>query len=93
MSIAMAVTKRRIESDQQSGCKLGRLIPNLNTEDKEALLYAIEAVREDAAKPVHRRFFTIAWLVELLNSNGYSIGKTVVSEHLGKVCACEHSSE
>ena len=93
MSIASDVSKKQILRAQSCGCKLGFYLSIMNSEDKEALDYAIEAVRGDAEKPVPQRYFTIAWLTKVLNDNSFIIGKTVVSDHLRKACACDQSSE
>jgi hypothetical protein len=72
-------------------CKLGELLGSelaLSPSDHQALQDAIELVREDAKRPQAERFFTVAWLHDVLNNNQISIGKTVVSEHVRKVCAC-----
>lgn len=93
MSIASAVAEKRVLQEQSLLCKLGRILAFEDREDREALEYAINMVRADQAKEVNKRYFTIAWLTKVLNDNGYPIGKTAVSDHVGEVCACEHPSE
>lgn len=74
-------------------CKLANLYTELSPEDRDALDYAIDACRKDAATAQPARIFTVAWLTKVLNDNEHPIGKTVVSDHLRKVCACEQPSE
>ena len=70
-------------------CKLAQHQAAMPVEDAEALDFAIEMVREQAFRPQSERYYTQAWLVALLNNNGYSIGKTAVSDHLSRKCHCD----
>lgn len=53
-------------------------------EDVEAFKAAVKLVEGDRDKPQNERFFTVQWLTNILNENGYTIGKTSVSEYLRK---------
>ncbi len=64
-------------------CKLGSILASMEQEDWEALDYAIAMVRQDKESQ--------AWLVKVLNDNGYTIGKTAVGDHLREVCSCDRS--
>ena len=68
-------------------CKLGDYRHDMTLEDQEALDLAITYVDAQA------KGFTIAWLVSVLNNNGYTIGKTVVSDHLARRCSCEQAGQ
>jgi hypothetical protein len=93
VSLVSSISAQRLAYETPKRCKLGILISYLNTEDKEAMEYAIRMVREQADLPQSERMFTIAWLTGVLNDNKHPIGKTVVSEHVRKVCACEQASQ
>lgn len=93
MSIALDVAERKHKSESSKVCRLGHVLTVLNKDDKDALEYAIGAARVDATRPQKDRIFTVTWLTKLLNDNKRPVGKTVVSEHLRKVCACEQPSE
>lgn len=92
-SFSLAVSKRKIEAEQSRFCKLGVARGFMTTEDKDALDYAIDMARGDSLTPQTKRVFTVAWLTQVLNDNGHPIGKTVVSEHLSRKCACDQSSQ
>jgi hypothetical protein len=74
-------------ADQGKQCKLFAL--PLNEKDLEAVLVYVDKIRDDQSRPQSERFFTVAGLKKLLNDNRYKIGKTVISEHVRKVCICE----
>ena len=87
MSIHDAVTARLAQAEGvKPRCKLGVLIDGLEPADQDALEYAITLVR-DAART--DPLFTIAWLVSMLQENGHAVGKTTISEHVRRVCACD----
>lgn len=70
-------------------CKLGQFIYEMDPQEQDAITYAIDMVLKDEATAQPARIFTKAWLTKTLNDNGYSIGKTVVSDHLSGECPCE----
>lgn len=70
---------------QKRECKLMRL--GLSDEESEAVATYVSAIRSDQDRA--EKLFTVAELHRILLKNGYSIGKTSVSEHVRKVCACE----
>ena len=75
-------------------CKLGTVIDDLcikHPDEGDALLFAVEQVRleRDLEVPPAAGLFTVTWLASILQDNGHAIGKTVVSDHVRKVCACE----
>lgn len=84
MSFQTAVSKKKLELERTPRCKLGDIRIKMNNDDREALDYAIQWVRDEKASQ--------AWLVKALNDNGYQIGKTVVRDHLREECACVASS-
>lgn len=75
-------------ANQPRLCKVGALRVSMTLEDQDALDYAVANVRKDAETAQPARVFTIAWLTQVLNDNGYDIGKTAVGDHLREVCAC-----
>ncbi len=90
LGILSDIESRKAEAAQaQKLCKLGQLLRTLPAEESDALDHGIVLVRGDALRPQADRFFTVAWLHGVLVDNAYPIGKTVVSEHVRKVCACE----
>jgi hypothetical protein len=92
MGIAAAVAAKRQESFLKKLCKLGVLVDSISDpEDKDALEFAIQAARDELSKDPVERCFSATWLVGVLNDNGYSIGKTVVSDHLRGTCSCDVS--
>jgi hypothetical protein len=87
--VALADSIYTAIADGQEGkrCKLFSL--GLSDIDLDAVLIYIDKIRVDQELEQSRRFFTVAGLKRLLNNNGHKIGKTVISEHVRKVCACE----
>lgn len=85
MSIALDVAKIKHDAYLATRCKLANVVANLSTDDKEAAEYAIEQGRAGD------RMFSNAQIAKLLTDNGYPIGKTVVSDHLARRCACVRS--
>lgn len=81
-SFAESVTKK-MQEPKTPRCKLMGVYDSMDKVDQEALSYAINMVRSGDA--------TNAWLVSTLTSNGFSIGKTAVGDHLREVCACVRS--
>lgn len=74
-------------------CKVGALLDDLginHPDEYDALLDAIMLVRDARNRSRPDDIFTIQWLHDVLTSNGYAIGKTVVSDHVRKVCACDN---
>lgn len=76
-------------ADAPKACKFAELLATLPTTEREALEYAVERAREEESLPQQQRIFTKQFVVDLCVNNGHKIGKTVVSEHLRKVCACD----
>lgn len=92
LGILSDIESRKAEAAQaHRACKFGHLLMGLSEEERAAVNHAITLVRDDSSRPQSEKFFTIVWLQDLLVSNGYPIGKTVVSEHVRKVCTCESS--
>jgi hypothetical protein len=88
MGALAAVVEREVREAETPMCKFGSLFFDLDAEDQAALEYAVGLVRDTQDSDPHKRVFTQAWLVKLLNDNGYQIGKTVVADHLRGRCAC-----
>lgn len=84
MSLQADVAKARIELKRPQRCKVGDYVVKMTNDDREAFGYALQWVREGKKSQ--------AWLVNLLNDNGYQVGKTVVRDHLREECACVASS-
>lgn len=84
MSLQADVEKARIELERPARCKVGQFMVNMNNDDRAAFSFALQWVREGKKSQ--------AWLVNLLNDNGYQVGKTVVRDHLREECACVASS-
>ncbi len=94
LGISSDVESKWQQAQQRKLCKVGDILLKLTPEDAEAVVRAVELVREDADRPQADRFFTVVWLQkDVLTSNGFPIGKTVVSEHVRKVCACEQAGQ
>lgn len=74
---------------QPKRCPLGHLRDQLDIDTRESLDIYILAVEADRDIPNHRKVFTIAGLCEIIKDNGYTMGKTTVSDHLRKACVCE----
>lgn len=87
LSLHDAISAKLEEAKVPKRCKLGALRDSLDPRDQAALDYAFKAVREK-----HPGMSKV-WLLDLLRSHGYDIGKTVVSEHLREDCACVEASE
>lgn len=85
MTIALAVQQRRHDIYLATRCKMGTIVANLNNEDKEAIEYAIEQARGG------NKHFSNQWFATTLSDNGYPLGKTSVSDHLARRCACDRS--
>jgi hypothetical protein len=86
-SLHDAISAKLEETKVPKRCKFGLLRDSIGPRDRDALDYAVKAVREG------RPGMTKAWLVQLLKDHDYDIGKTVVSDHLREVCACVEASE
>lgn len=66
-------------------CKYGQAMRDLMTpEEREALDMVHSEIRSGYSSN-----FTVSWLWETLRKNNYTLGKTVVSEHVRGECACE----
>lgn len=92
MSIREALNKRR-DLPTVKRCKLGTLLDDLsdeNPDEYDALLTAIMLVRDARKRSRTDDVFTIKWLHDVIDDNGYVVGKTVVSDHVREVCACDH---
>lgn len=68
-------------------CKLYHL--GLSPDEMEAVLQYIDAIRQDHKRDQPHKYFTVVGLKRILNANGFKVGKTVISEHVRKVCVCE----
>lgn len=84
MSLQADVEKARVELERPSRCKVGEHMDTMSNDDRAAFGFALQWVREGKKSQ--------AWLVNLLNDNGYQVGKTVVRDHLREECACVASS-
>lgn len=62
----------------------------MSPQDRVALEFAIDETRAQQELPQSDRTFTIAFVHKVMVNNGCDIGKTAVSDHIRKVCACEH---
>lgn len=93
MSIATDIQSKVDESARPKACKLGLLLDGhlLVEDDRDALLFAVKSVRDERDLPQNDRTFSIQWLTDVINQNGYNIGKTVVSEHVRESCACDNN--
>jgi hypothetical protein len=93
VSIQDAVHERLAQKNDPRLCKLGVLTAALPAAEADALSYAVNAVRveREGEVPPHQSLFTVTWLADVLKTNGHDIGKTVVSDHVRKVCVCESS--
>ena len=92
MSIREDLNKRR-NMPSAKRCKLGVLLDDLsveNPDEYDALLTAITLVRDARNRSRPDDQFTIQWLHDVVTGNGYGVGKTVVSDHVREVCACDH---
>lgn len=67
---------------QPKRCKLGAEIDRMSPEDRDAIRYAITQVGQ---------MFNLAEIHELLNKNGFAMGRTVVSDHINERCSCDRS--
>lgn len=83
MGILDDIARRQDEASDKKVCKYRDLLNSLTPEELDAVLLVHTKIAN--GDPM----FTIKWLVDTLNANQRSIGKTVVSEHLRGVCACE----
>lgn len=93
MSLHDDIEAQVAKAAKPTRCRLGVLLDEVDLADLDALQYAIERVRDEAKKDRPDPLFSITWLTGVLNKNDYKIGKTVVSEHVRKVCACVRSSQ
>ena len=91
MSLHDDIEAQVAKADTPTRCRLGLILDEVDLADLDALQYAIERVRKEKDDP--KSLFSVAWLTQLLNKNDYKIGKTVVSEHVRKVCACVRSGK
>jgi len=73
-------------AEKSKHCKFGDLLVSLDSEEREAVNYVVHMVIVDDEKKQNKRIFTRSWLSQLLRSNGYDIGKTVISNHLAGKC-------
>lgn len=89
MGIAEDVKARIEQAQEEKGCKFAQLLDRLPQTERDALDYAVIRAREEAHLPQTERIFTKQFVVDLCVNNGHAIGKTVVSEHLRKVCTCD----
>lgn len=90
MGIAEDVQQRVSLKTSAGGCKVSSYLAEMSEDDRAALTLAFDLAREDQAKPPADRYYTIVWLLSVFTNNGYSIGKTVISDHLRRTCACDH---
>lgn len=65
-------------------CKYADLLSTMTPEEQDALDLVHSEIESG-----RKSNFTVAWLWETLRHNNYSIGKTVISEHIRGECACE----
>ena len=89
MGLSEDIQQRALEASSLMRCKMGRLLDSLPEVDRASVLYALSMIEEESSRPVDARVFTVKWLTSILNSNGHSIGRTVIHDHLRKDCACE----
>lgn len=92
MALKDALNERLTTVKKKSRCPLGALRDGFDPETQESFDVCVLAIEADRDTPQHRRVFTVAWLTSTLNENGYSIGKTTVSDHLKGTCICDKSA-
>ena len=83
--VSTAIKSKAAQADQPKLCKFGLIMSSMDVEDREAVEFVIPRIRDDKDTD-----FTIVWLVSLLKDNGITVGKTVVSDHIGRRCCCDH---
>lgn len=77
------IEAKRAEPTEQL-CKYAALLRTMTPEEQNALDLVHSEIESG-----RKSNFTVAWLWETLRHNNYSIGKTVISEHIRGECACE----
>lgn len=82
------LTNRAEAPKRPKRCTFGHIYDSLDSIEQDALDKCIVGIEVDKDLPQPQRVFTISWLVETLGKHGYSVGKTVVSDHIGKRCSC-----
>jgi hypothetical protein len=87
MALADDIYNTIYAEGESKRCKLFSI--GLSDTEMDAVLLYVEKIREDKALDQPQRWFTVAGLRRLLHANGHPIGKTVLSEHIRKVCTCE----
>lgn len=85
MSIEGAVAAKEAEVQAGKTCKVARFVDVMPGEERMAALYAVDLCRKDPEN------YPAAWLHNVLNVNGYTVGKTAVNDHLNGRCTCDHS--
>lgn len=94
----MATKKKSLKEDLEAPpsnyyggiCKIQVILDELDDDDKESLLKAVEKVRNDRGQGRARAFST-KWLTAMLIKNGHNIGESTVRRHINKECPCERS--
>jgi hypothetical protein len=89
LGIAEDVEDRLARAEQVKVCKFAQLLESLPESERGALVLAVDRARAEESLPQTQRVFTKQFVVDLCVNNGHKIGKTVVSEHLRKVCTCD----
>lgn len=89
MSLHDAVNYKVNQVKGPRSCKLANIMASMEPREREAAGRAIKLVQDEKATAGAEPHFTIAWLTEILNDNGFPIGKTTVSDHVNGVCACD----
>ena len=85
MSIAGAVKAKEEEVQATKGCKFFKITQAMPIGDQEATAYAVTLCRQQSSA------YSAHWLTNVLNVNGYQIGKTAVTDHIAGRCSCERS--
>jgi hypothetical protein len=69
-------------------CKVGRILDHAIAEEKDALIKAVELIRESNDQGKNKVYSSV-WLSKVLRKNGYPISVSTVQRHVNKECYCE----
>ena len=77
-----------LKTTKTSPCKIGRIVKDLPVNEQDALVKAVELVRESDAQGKSKVYSSV-WLSKVLRKNGYQVSVSTVQRHVNKECYCE----